>query len=142
MNNNMSESSQGSAKLEDVEPSDFARFVEYAYRFDYTVPKWEVDKDAMRQAINSEPAPEPAPEPEAEPEQESEQGPGPEPEPAEIIPVHEDPNERAGTSTSKKSKKKKGKLQPLLRSRFETQTYLRTTDPRSTLHDSYEPQSS
>lgn len=35
VDNNILESHTGCADLEDVEPEDFARFVEYAYRSDY-----------------------------------------------------------------------------------------------------------
>lgn len=37
----MEESEKRCAKLEDVQVEDFIRFVEYAYRGDYTVPPWE-----------------------------------------------------------------------------------------------------
>jgi hypothetical protein len=40
----MAESKAASVEYEDIEPSDFARFVEYAYRHDYTVPSWTRDE--------------------------------------------------------------------------------------------------
>lgn len=40
----MSESETRSAELQDVEPDDFVRFLEYAYRRDYTVPAWVLEE--------------------------------------------------------------------------------------------------
>ncbi|KAH7079182.1 hypothetical protein BKA63DRAFT_531863 [Paraphoma chrysanthemicola] len=40
----MSEAETKSAELVDIEPDDFARFLEYAYRGDYTVPSWTLDE--------------------------------------------------------------------------------------------------
>lgn len=39
----LSESKARCAELIDVEPDDFVRFLEYAYRRDYTVPPWVLD---------------------------------------------------------------------------------------------------
>jgi hypothetical protein len=43
----MVEATTRSAELQDVEPGDFVRFLEYAYRGDYTVPAWTVDESAL-----------------------------------------------------------------------------------------------
>lgn len=61
----MAESQTRTAEYPDVEPEDFARFVEYAYRHEYTVPLWVKDE-----AYVEEPPPEPPsqPIPEAPPE--------------------------------------------------------------------------
>lgn len=40
----MAESRTGSVEYPDTEPDDFARFVEYAYRYDYTMPPWVRDE--------------------------------------------------------------------------------------------------
>lgn len=43
INSGMRESETRCAKIEDVRVEDFVRFCEYAYRGDYTVPRWEED---------------------------------------------------------------------------------------------------
>jgi hypothetical protein len=52
--NGMLESVQESVSWEDVELADFARFAEYAYRYDYTSPSWVLDdKVATSEAENN-----------------------------------------------------------------------------------------
>ena len=46
VNGGMSESESRSAELKDVDPETFVRFLEYAYRRDYTAPSWTQDHDA------------------------------------------------------------------------------------------------
>ncbi|KAL6150901.1 hypothetical protein ACJQWK_10756 [Exserohilum turcicum] len=68
----MTESQTGTAQYPDVEPEDFARFVEYAYRHDYTVPCWAQDETYTENEFVPSPpadkescpaAPKPVPEP-------------------------------------------------------------------------------
>lgn len=54
-----------SAELQDIEPDDFTRYLEYAYRHDYTVPSWKqedstVEKNTSSPAVENDdpPAPE------------------------------------------------------------------------------------
>jgi hypothetical protein len=82
VNGNLIEAKKRCAELEDVEPEDFVRFLEYAYRRDYTAPSWiqdestcEFDQQDDSQAAeeplpltNDVPGDAPAPEPEPEPE--------------------------------------------------------------------------
>jgi hypothetical protein len=44
VNNGMAQSQEGSVEYLDMEPDDFARFVEYSYRYDYTSPSWTLDE--------------------------------------------------------------------------------------------------
>ncbi|KAF1913910.1 hypothetical protein BDU57DRAFT_521000 [Ampelomyces quisqualis] len=44
VNGGLKEAETRTAELKDVEPEDFARFLEYAYRHDYTVPSWVLDE--------------------------------------------------------------------------------------------------
>ncbi|KAH8726983.1 hypothetical protein GQ44DRAFT_791088 [Phaeosphaeriaceae sp. PMI808] len=59
VNGNILEAKTRSAEIKDIEPEDFARFVEYAYRNDYTVPKWiydespEPDSNEVRYMLSS-----------------------------------------------------------------------------------------
>jgi hypothetical protein len=46
VNGDLLEAKTRSAELKDVRTDDFARFLEYAYRRDYTVPGWEKDFSA------------------------------------------------------------------------------------------------
>ena len=45
VNNGMNESISRSAELKEVDPETFIRFLEYAYRRDYTIPLWRQDHD-------------------------------------------------------------------------------------------------
>ncbi|KAI4653963.1 hypothetical protein J4E93_001731 [Alternaria ventricosa] len=74
VNNGMAQSQKRSVEYPDMEPEDFARYVEYAYRYDYTVPHWtlddphskiiESDVDVEEGLVSEEPEPEPVVEPE------------------------------------------------------------------------------
>jgi hypothetical protein len=50
VNGDLIEAKQRSAELKDVEPDDFVRFLEYAYRRDYTPPVWTHDASANNAA--------------------------------------------------------------------------------------------
>lgn len=54
VNGGLAEAEKRSANLKDIESDDFVRFLEYAYRRDYTVPSWTCDKSAQI-ASNVEP---------------------------------------------------------------------------------------
>jgi hypothetical protein len=47
VNGHLVEAKERSAELNDVEPHDFVRFLEYAYRRNYTVPSWTHDESAL-----------------------------------------------------------------------------------------------
>lgn len=55
----LSEAQTRTAELEDIDPDTFARFTEYAYRRDYTVPPWTRD-EAVTVPDDAPPAPEAA----------------------------------------------------------------------------------
>ncbi|EUC32209.1 hypothetical protein COCCADRAFT_99288 [Bipolaris zeicola 26-R-13] len=56
VNNGMVESCTKTVEYPDVEPEDFARFIEYAYRKDYCVPTWVHEKtDEKDKALPSPP---------------------------------------------------------------------------------------
>jgi hypothetical protein len=66
VNGGLGEAQTRSAELEDVQPDDFVRFLEYAYRHDYTVPSWTHDGSALttsdvEQGDDPNPTDEPAP---------------------------------------------------------------------------------
>ncbi|KAI4669965.1 uncharacterized protein J4E79_000245 [Alternaria viburni] len=48
VNNGMVQSQERSVEYPDMEPDDFARFVEYSYRYDYTAPPWTLDEGAVK----------------------------------------------------------------------------------------------
>jgi hypothetical protein len=50
----MAQSQEGSVEYPDMDPGDFARYVEYAYRYDYTVPQWALE-DKVSMDISDEP---------------------------------------------------------------------------------------
>ncbi|KAI4936011.1 hypothetical protein J4E85_001339 [Alternaria conjuncta] len=53
VDNGMRHSQESSVEYPDMEPDDFARFVEYSYRYDYTAPSW-VQDDKVAQSDNKE----------------------------------------------------------------------------------------
>ncbi|KAF3045521.1 hypothetical protein E8E12_009032 [Didymella heteroderae] len=64
VNGALSEAQTRTAKLENVDPDTFTRFTEYAYRRDYTTPKWTWDEQAvMREPSPPTPLPPPPPPP-------------------------------------------------------------------------------
>lgn len=54
VNNGMAQSQEGSVEYPDMDPGDFARYVEYAYRYDYTVPQWALE-DKVSMDVSDEP---------------------------------------------------------------------------------------
>ncbi|KAI4935240.1 uncharacterized protein J4E92_002528 [Alternaria infectoria] len=48
VNNGMMQSQEGSVEYPDLQPDDFARFVEYSYRCDYTAPSWTLDEGIVK----------------------------------------------------------------------------------------------
>lgn len=133
--------------LDDIEPEDFARYVEYAYRYDYTVPSWVEDDNFVKSAAVAAPdhietnghadsADVPAEvwsqyPPPCEPK------PEPEPEP----PVQDDP---WGAMPTVKKNKKKGKLAaqpppPEVRATFESRTYLSDSEPSAWMLSNFSP---
>jgi hypothetical protein len=70
VNGNLIEAKKRCADLDDVEPEDFVRFLEYAYRRDYTAPSWIHDESACKvdQQDDSQVAEEPPPPPDDIPE--------------------------------------------------------------------------
>lgn len=96
LTNGLSESQTDSVEYPDIKPDDFARFLEYTYRYDYTVPTWVKDEGYIAENV-------PVP-PEAGVEEEYPDIPGPEAVPAppveeelpdvpESVPVPEPPVE-------------------------------------------------
>lgn len=133
----MSEAETKSAELTDIEPDDFVRFLEYAYRGDYTVPSWALDESAQV-ASDAEEAPavdeEPPPPPEADGDLLGPPPPEPEPEP-----VLEGEASSWGTPSKKKGKKKREKL--TLRMRFQRRSYLTDGAPHALLTEGFQPKS-
>ncbi|KAF1838836.1 hypothetical protein BDW02DRAFT_564687 [Decorospora gaudefroyi] len=52
----MRESETGSVEYADMEPDDFSRYVEYAYRYDYTVPSCGLDDRVTKEEVLEEEA--------------------------------------------------------------------------------------
>lgn len=143
----LSEAQTRTAELKDIDPDTFTRFVEYAYRRDYTVPTWTRDEGvATPTDTPPEPEPELVPEPEPEPEPE----PVPEPEPAVVdslfqpqdAPSTDDPSflssPRDPWGSWGKSKKKSKKI--TMRSNFTKRVYLQDEQkPRDALIHDFEP---
>ncbi|PVH90067.1 hypothetical protein DM02DRAFT_678817 [Periconia macrospinosa] len=103
-------------EFRDVKPDDFIRFLEYAYRHDYTVPPYTEDEDLQP----------PAPKPPVPPE--------PKPEP--VTAYIEDEPVIWTTPVTRVMQKSK----PTLRSSFDKRNYLSTGDPKAGMLQSFEPQ--
>ncbi|KAL6712556.1 hypothetical protein ACN47E_000433 [Coniothyrium glycines] len=152
VNGGLAESQSGVAELEDIEPHDFARFLEYAYRGDYGVPAHAHDDSVVENesdegfyAANTQRLPlrvqeqdgvafdTPIPEPEPEPEPEVAE------EEAPVI-----VNEWGVTSPvsrKKKSKRKSALVHIPLRHSFHSRRYLLLSEPQQTILASFEPRS-
>lgn len=52
VNGDLLEAKERSAELKDVEPADFVRFLEYAYRRDYSAPLPQPDHDMLAAAAS------------------------------------------------------------------------------------------
>lgn len=141
VNNGMAQSQEGSVEYPDMDPGDFARYVEYAYRYDYTVPLPGIDRAARSNVINGnahscEDAPSPAePEPEPPLEEEPASVPEPVPEP-EPEPVQELETEDWGVPSwakRKPAKRKPAKRTDALRKRFDERNYLTPLEPKTAM---------
>jgi hypothetical protein len=133
----LSESKTRSAELPDIEPEDFVRFLEYAYRANYTVPSWTQDESvkAVSEIEEHEPPPielvneEPLPPPEL-PHDEVPQW------SFEAPAMHESSSYPANLKKKKKGPRSTGAI---LRSSFQRRTYLWEQAPDAILRASYEP---
>lgn len=161
----MMEAKTRRAELLDVKPEDFVRFLEYAYRRDYTVPPCTEDEGTfarptepeMNEAIPAveepaaeEPAMEETPAESApgwdefevdEPavEQTAEEEPAAEPEPEPSCRRTYGAYSRDFGVAGSKTKKVTQRL--ALRPRFQRHTYLSTGDPKANILNGFEPQS-
>jgi hypothetical protein len=138
VNGDLLEAETRSAKLSDVEPDDFTRFLEYAYRGGYTVPSWELDLPAhVTSEVETAPAdeyPPPPPPPNDEQPIDSE---------IEPVPLIERDEPWRGLS-SPVTKKKKGKIpqaKPTLRSMFQQRQYSVAHSPFLELTKGFQPKS-
>jgi hypothetical protein len=147
------EARQRSAELKDVEPDDFIRFLEYAYRREYTAPSWVHDESASDDdhwsdsPVAEEPLPTPTDVPEETLEPDPEPGPDPEPEP-EVVGMRQfstvSISPRAAVSTSGKRKKSKGKKvydMARLRSKFRMHHYIDDPAPNADMIREFKPES-
>jgi hypothetical protein len=135
VNGNLLEAKTRSAELRDVRPDDFVRFLEYAYRGDYTVPPWEQDKPLQDPSDDEEVA---ADKPAAESEPPIEEA------AAESIAAGETATEaqlREFWASSKKNEKKKKRDKTTLRSRFQKRTYIDGITPSSQIIEGFRPKS-
>jgi len=144
VNNGMSQSQEGSVEYPDMEPDDFARFVEYSYRYDYAAPSWTLDQKTVK---NGEvPSPPPvdwdvplASEPEPEPE--------PEPDPVAVAfeEMISDPYRGLSKSQAKKARALKeasvnsNRATHGLRQNFHGRAYLTCCEPKTAMLDRFLP---
>ncbi|KAF2823531.1 hypothetical protein CC86DRAFT_409437 [Ophiobolus disseminans] len=135
VNGGLAESTTRCAELDDVEPEDFVRFLEYAYRRNYTVPAWRPGESvhASGDGVKGVP-PAPPDEPALAPEYE----PGPELEAVhpEVHAVAEWPS-RLNKKFSKRGRK--GLNDVTLRARFQNCLYSTDEAPDLALQEGYEP---
>ncbi|KAH3972467.1 hypothetical protein HBH70_002500 [Parastagonospora nodorum] len=131
----LAEANQGSAEILDVEPDDFVRFLEYAYRGDYTVPPWTIDESALATSDVDAPEEEPVPDAPTSPTPDDESGSvfaestdGWEPSvPADhVLPVE-------------KAKQKKERDMLTLRSTFQERSYVTDGAPNAQISESFRP---
>jgi hypothetical protein len=166
VNGNLIEAKKRCAELEDVEPEDFVRFLEYAYRRDYTAPSWIHDESTCEfdRQDDSQAAEEPPPPPDDVPEavteavtetvSEPEPAAVPEPEPAvdvEPTPLTPtlltsgDPWEFTLGRLSKKEKKsKKSKIaydMAMLRAKWHRRNYIGDAAPNADIIEESKPKS-
>jgi hypothetical protein len=136
-----------------MEPDDFARFVEYAYRYDYTAPSWVLDErtaesddtDGIAHNVEDEPPPSPPP-PEVEPEPAIDTAPvewGGETEPQPEISDDDFFNPYLGLSKKmrkfKAGRAKSVEATPALRQSFHDRIYLTPQEPKTTMLDRFLP---
>jgi predicted RecB family nuclease len=125
-----------SAELGDVEPDDFIRFLEYAYRGGYTVPSWELDLSAhVTSKVEEAPA-------DTDPSPPQDDG---QPIDVEIasIPVTEQWNLPSSVPHTVRSKKKAkaAREKSLLRSMFQKRQYNSAYYPFVELTEGFRPKS-
>lgn len=140
VNNGMTESHKRVAEYPDMEPEDLARFVEYAYHHDYTVPSWVRDEAPVPDT------PPPAPDDIAE-----EAYPEPVPESFEAqyddfgTPIRRVPlmSKKKGFKGSKKTAYEAPYQLPnasALRAGFEKRSYYTSNHPKEAMLAAFEPQ--
>ena len=135
VNGGLSEAQTRTAELEDIDPGTFDRFVEYAYRRDYTVPTWTRD-EGVATPDDTPPTP---PEPEVEPPVTDFDTPPPAEPPAADPPRSPSPPLDSWGSRRKPTKKHK---KITMRSNFTRRVYLHDNQkPRDALLDGFEPTS-
>ncbi|KAJ4373979.1 hypothetical protein N0V83_002718 [Neocucurbitaria cava] len=139
INGDMVEAKTRSAEILDMEPSDFARFLEYAYRRNYTIPSWKLDETIPGQPKNDTPAVVPSPPP---PEEVIEHvppnelpSPPPEPEP----PVPNDPSTIPSTLRPLKKSTKSKRNKMAFRLAFQSQKFF-LSGPDSTMIENFRPE--
>jgi hypothetical protein len=126
--NGMKESHTRTVDYTNVEPEDFVRFVEYAYRYDYTVPSWAHDETYVEDQM--------APVPEVVPVE-------PYPNVPPAIPLFNPRYPSAFTNNESGSKKKRGKNNggaDSLPASFDKHNYLTSNEPKTTTLAAFEPQ--
>jgi hypothetical protein len=125
-----------SAELSDVEPDDFIRFLEYAYRGGYTVPSWELDLSAH---VTSEVEEAPA---DMNPSPPQDDG---QPNDVEIAPIpvieQEDLSGYVPLIVRSKKKAKAVREKPTLRSMFQKRQYNSAYYPFLELTEGFRPKS-
>jgi hypothetical protein len=121
VNNGMVQSQEGSVEYPDMEPNDFARFIEYAYRYDYTPPSWILDERHADNGKADGAVSNSADEPQLLEE------------PIEDTPEWVAPAEVDEYSDGRFRKLGKSQLIRKLRQSFDEQTYLTLHEPRTTL---------
>ena len=141
VNNGMAQSQTGTVEYPDMDPGDFARFVEFAYRQDYTVPSWiqedEPLKTSMGRLEKDDLVPDSPPPPcELDPEPEQ----WPEPAAEEVVPVEEAVPQGWGLLAmgTKKKKLKKLKANFNFRAEFDERSYLTQSEPKTLLLAEFE----
>jgi hypothetical protein len=149
VNGNLIEAKKRCAELEDVEPEDFVRFLEYAYRRDYTAPSWIQDESTCEfdQQDDSQAAEEPLPLPNDVPGD----APAPEPEPevdlAPLVPQPPTSGVPWGfTSSPLYSKKKLKKSREtydmaILRAKWHRRNYIGDAAPNADIIEASKPRS-
>ncbi|KNG47316.1 hypothetical protein TW65_05867 [Stemphylium lycopersici] len=138
VNNGMTQSLMRTVEYPDMDSGDFARFVEYAYRQDYTVPPWiQEDEPSIEHLERNDLVPKspPSPPPPAEPEQWREA------QTEEIVPVDTFSGDWGSPAAGMKKKKAKKARAPFsLRADFDERNYLTQREPKTLLLAEFEPQ--
>ncbi|KAH7381710.1 hypothetical protein BKA66DRAFT_418819, partial [Pyrenochaeta sp. MPI-SDFR-AT-0127] len=140
----MVESEKRCADLEYIEPEDFARYLEYAYRRDYTVPPWEQDDSVIKsqtpKSLAEDTGPPPVPEEGYPHESMSDEVPMD----AEPEPVAEDwvaYEEEVSNSPARKVQVTPVKIRSAtLRPRFNSRNYIPNGDPKAAMIRQFAPE--